>query len=185
VVSAESGGFTIGVLVQANHGRRERLAVNGAPVGEEIPVTEVPEPDEPDVPPGAGSIIVVAATDAPLLPHQCDRLAQRISLAIGRTGGVGEHSSGDIFVAFATGNRGPVPSYKEDGEGVTVPVTMLSDAFINPLFDAVIEATEEAIVNVLLTAPTMAGRDGVTAYGLDPQRLIQALATYGRHQPVD
>jgi D-aminopeptidase len=184
VTVAGAGAYTVGVLVQANHGRRERLSVNGAPVGVEIPVTEVPEPDEPDVPAGSGSIIVVAATDAPLLPHQCDRLAQRISLGVGRTGGVGEHSSGDIFIAFATGNRGPVPSYKDDGDAMTVPVTMLSDAFINPLFDAVIEATEEAIVNVLLTAPTMAGRDGVTAYGLDPQRLIQALATYGRHQPV-
>ena len=108
VLRERNGGFTMGVLVQANHGRRRRLAVNGAPVGMVIDAATVPEPDYPDEPPSAGgtSIIVIVATDAPLLPTQCTRLAQRAGLGIARTGGVGEHSSGDIFLAFSTANRG-------------------------------------------------------------------------------
>ena len=99
--------WTVGVLVQANHGRRERLRVNGVPVGLEIGVRRrARHPDDGPLPPGSGSIIVVVATDAPLLPLQCRRLAQRASFGVARTGGVGENSSGDLFLAFATGNRG-------------------------------------------------------------------------------
>src|SRR5580700_2933914 len=114
---AEEGGYTVGVLVQANHGRRERFAVNGAPVGRELGPGEIPLPGEnplsaelplpgaAPLPEGSGSIIVIVATDAPLLPMQCARLAQRAGLGVARTGGVGEHSSGDLFFCFATGNR--------------------------------------------------------------------------------
>jgi D-aminopeptidase len=184
VVAAEQGGFTVGVLVQANHGRRARLQVDGVPVGwvispEEVPLPGPPAP-APAPGPGAGSIIVVVATDAPLLPNQCDRLAQRAGLGIARTGGVGEHSSGDLFLAFATGNRGLTQSPYGVEEPLTVPLRMLSNSYITPLFDAVVEATEEAILNAMLQAGTLTGRDGVTAHGLDGDRLVEVLRSYGR-----
>jgi D-aminopeptidase len=173
------GGYTVGVLVQANHGRRPRLAVAGVPVGEEIGPEVVPLPAAPArVPPGAGSIIVVVATDAPLLPHQCARLAQRPALGIGRSGGAGEPSSGDLVIAFATGNRavdlavpGDEPAYRVDA---------LRDDRLGPLFWAAIEATEEAIVNALVAAETMSGRDGVVAHALPHDRLTAALVRFGR-----
>ncbi|HWF75488.1 MAG TPA: P1 family peptidase [Solirubrobacteraceae bacterium] len=175
---AAEGGYTVGVLVQANHGRRARLAVNGVPVGRVIGPGEVPLPGgarEPAPPPGAGSIIVVAGTDAPLLPHQCTRLAQRAGLGIARVGGVGEHTSGDIFLCFATGNTG-LSAGELDADGpVTVPVTMLADAYITGLYDAVVEATEEAIVNALIAAETMRGRDDNLAHALDGERLRSVL----------
>jgi D-aminopeptidase len=174
--------FTVGVLVQANHGRRERLAVNGVPVGEHIPHAEVPVPGRPPAGgpsgEGAGSIIVLVATDAPLLPHQCIRLAQRAGLGIARTGGAGENSSGDMFVAFSTANV--VPTGDDPADGSIVEVRMLEDAAIDPLFHAVIEATEEAILNALLGAETMTGRDGVTAHALDERRLVEIMSMYGR-----
>jgi D-aminopeptidase len=181
VVPAASGGYTVGVLVQANHGRRERLQINGVPVGEAIPHAEVPVP-EPPLPGqrGTGSIIAVVATNAPLIPTQCARLAQRVSLGIARTGGVGEHTSGDIFIAFSTANRGLPASEYGDVEPLTVPLTMLSNSYITDLFDAVVEATEEAIVNALLAGQTMSGNYGVTAYGLEPERLVEVMRRYGR-----
>jgi L-aminopeptidase/D-esterase-like protein len=148
----------------ARAGRRQRLRIEGVPVGEELPGDVVPLPGEPNLPRG-GSIIVVAATDAPLLPHQCDRLAQRAGLGVARTGGAGENSSGDLFLAFATGNRGLA------GGRLTVPLEMLAGERIDPLFYAVIEATEEAIVNAMVAAETMTGRGGATAHRLDPDRL--------------
>jgi D-aminopeptidase len=184
VVVAEHGGFTVGVLVQANHGRRERLAVNGVPVGRALGYDVVPEPRFPDhrrpghtaaSTAGAGSIIVIVATDAPLLPHQCSRLAQRAGLGIARTGGVGEHSSGDIFLCFATGNRGLTAGDIGHVGPVTVALTMLADDHITPLFDATVEATEAAIVNALLGAETMIGADGVTAHALPTERLVELL----------
>jgi D-aminopeptidase len=175
VVAVDAGGYTVGVLVQANHGRRERLRVNGAPVGEDIPPSTTPLPGVPTAAEGGGSIIVLVATDAPLLPHQCSRLAQRAGLGIARTGGVGEHWSGDLFLAFSTGNRGlPEPSYGARSP-LTTSLTMLSDAYITPLFDATVEATEEAILNALLAAETMTGKDGVTAHRLEPDLLLRAL----------
>jgi D-aminopeptidase len=165
-----AGGAVVGVLVQANHGRRERLRVNGIPVGERIPVSEVPDPYG-RVPPGAGSIIALVATDAALLPVQCERLAQRAGLGIARVGGVGEHSSGDLFLAFSTGNRGlPSADYGVDAP-LTIPVRMLANNHITALFDAVVEATEEAIVNALCAAETMTGARGATAYALPHERL--------------
>ena len=161
-VITDVAGVRVGhaTLVQANHGRRERLRIEGMPVGEELSSKVVPLPDEPG-PGRGGSIIIVAATDAPLLPHQCDRLAQRAGLGVARTGGAGENSSGDIFLAFATGNRGLA------GRALTVPLQMLAGERIDPLFYAVIEATEEAIVNAMVAAETMTGWGGVTAHRLD------------------
>jgi D-aminopeptidase len=165
-------GFTVGVLVQANHGRRHRLRVDGSPVGERIPPEQVPLPGPPE---GGGSIIVVVATDAPLLPHQCRRLAQRPGLGVARTGGVGEQTSGDLFIAFATGNTGIPASEYGTEPPLTASLSMLADAYMTELFDAVVDATEEAIVNALLAAETMTGRNGVVAHALDPERLRSAL----------
>lgn len=178
VVSAESGSYTVGVLVQANHGRRERLQINGVPVGEAIPDTEVPVPDPLTM--VRGSIIAIVATDAPLIPTQCTRLAQRAGLGVARVGGVGEHTSGDLFLAFSTANRGIPASEYSDTSPLTVPLTMLSNTYITDLFDAVVEATEEAIVNTLLAAETMTGRDGMTAHRLEPARLLEVMRNYGR-----
>jgi len=131
---------------------------------------------------GSGSIIVVLATDAPLLPHQCERLAQRASLGLARMGSIASTGSGDIFIAFATGNRGlpgpaPVPGA---GAPVVHDIRMLDDARISPLFHAAVEAVEEAIVNALLVADTMTGADGITAHGLDGDRVVEIMARYGR-----
>jgi D-aminopeptidase len=166
------GRFTVGVLVQANHGRRQRLQIEGVPVGAELGPDRVPLP--PSLDGGAGSIIVLVATDAPLLPHQCERLAQRAALGIARTGGAGENSSGDFMLAFATANRGLTAGAS------TIALEMLPNDRIDPLFYAVIEATEEAIVNALLAAETMTGRGGATAYGLDPEALVDVMRRHGR-----
>ncbi len=190
VVDPAHGGWTVGVLVQANYGRRDWLRIDGVPVGEEIPVSEVPSPyaaedeDEPQAsptpPPGSGSIIVLVATDAPLLPHQCERLAQRAGLGVARMGGTGSHSSGDLFLCFATGNRTlPRTSFRADPR-LTVEIRSVNDHVISPLFDGVIEATEEAIVNAMIAAETMVGRDGKTAHALPHDRLVEAMARYGR-----
>jgi D-aminopeptidase len=188
VVPEAFGGWTVGVLVQANYGRRDLLRVDGVPVGEAIPVTEVPTPYRPEdeegpveePAPGSGSIIIVVATDAPLLPHQCERLAQRAGLGLARMGGTGGNSSGDIFLCFATGNRGlPGISFAADPR-LTVEVKTVNDHIINGLFDSVIEATEEAILNALISAKTMTGRDGITAHALPHDRLVEVLTRYGR-----
>jgi D-aminopeptidase len=176
------GGFTVGALVQANYGRRERLAIDGVPVGRAIGLDEVPSDrdDEAATPSDAdaGSIIVVLATDAPLLPHQCERLAQRAGLGVARTGGAGEHSSGDLFIAFATGNRGLVAADETDGRPFTREVRTLDDAWISSLFWAAIESTEEAIVNALVAAETLEGRDGHIAYRLPHDRLVEVWQQY-------
>ncbi|HET7326012.1 MAG TPA: P1 family peptidase [Nocardioidaceae bacterium] len=174
----EDGGHTIGVLVQANHGRRERLTVAGANVGRLLTGDVVPEPAVPKLPggrSGGGSIVVVIATDAPLLPHQCAALAQRAGLGVGRVGGVGENWSGDVFVTFSTGNR-DLPNGDYGAEApLTVSLTMAANAHLDPLYDSVIEATEEAILNALLAADTMTGRDGIVAHALDADVLLAAL----------
>jgi len=168
-----AGGATLGVLVQANHGRREQLRVGGLPVGEAIPTSDVPSPGAFNIA-GAGSIIAIVATDAPLLPNQCERLAQRAGLGVARAGGLGENFSGDLFICFANGNRGLPPNEYADQAPLHVPVRMLANRWITPLFQATIEATEEAILNALLAAKTTTGR-GVTAHALDPERLLAAL----------
>jgi D-aminopeptidase len=153
-------------LVQANYGRRDRFRVDGVPVGELIG-ERIPTPQRGE----AGSIIGVVATDAPLLPHQCDRLAQRVGLGVGRMGGTAAHSSGDLFFAFATGNRGLAADEREIG------IRMVSDTEITPFYDAVIDAAEEAILNAMLAAETMTGRAGNTVHALDADALVDALST--------
>jgi len=162
--SRHAGEWTVGVLVQANHGRRSRLAIDGVPVGRELGIEAIPGPSRPE-----GSIIVLAATDAPLLPHQCERLAQRAAFGIARTGGAGENSSGDLLIAFSTGND---PS--DD------TARLIANEELDPLFYAAIEATEEAIVNALLQAETMTGRGGATVHALDAAALVDVLRSYGR-----
>jgi D-aminopeptidase len=174
------GGWTVGALVQANYGVRERLTVNGVPVGLEIGRDVVPSPADPQPVDDVGSIIVVLATDAPLLPHQCERLAQRAGLGIARAGGSGAHSSGDLFLCFSTANAGRLRSYKDDLPDVPVEVTMLPDTAISPLFWGAIEATEEAVLNALVAAQTMTGRDGITAHSLPHDRLLETMSRYGR-----
>ena len=162
--SRRAGRWTVGVLVQANHGGRSRLAIDGVPVGRELGTDRIPGPTRP-----GGSIIVLVATDAPLLPHQCARLAQRAALGIARTGGAGENSSGDLVLAFSTGNELP-----------KTEVRLVANERIDPLFHAAIEATEEAIVNALLAAETMTGFRGNTVHALEPEALLEVMRLYGR-----
>ncbi|HEY4226911.1 MAG TPA: P1 family peptidase [Candidatus Limnocylindrales bacterium] len=182
----ELGGWTVGVLVQANYGRRELLRIDGVPVGESIPTSEVPSPYDAgrrvpaDRGPGAGSIIGIVATDAPILPHQCARLARRAPLGVARTGGLGSTTSGDLFLCFSTGNRGmPATEQDADGDGV-ISVRGLVDRALDPLIEATVEATEEAIANALVAAETMTGRDGITAHRLPHERLVDAMRSHGR-----
>lgn len=163
LAATPSGVFTVGVLVQANYGLREDLRVDGVPVGRRITPDEVPLPGETLESPS--SIIVIVATDAPLLPIQCRRLAQRATVGLARVGGQGNNSSGDIFLAFATGNRLPA------GASTPYPLLMLPNDQINPLFRGVAEATEEAILNALCAAEKMTGFNGNTAYALPHERL--------------
>jgi D-aminopeptidase len=187
-VAADVGGWTVGVLVQANYGRRGLLRIDGVPVGEELPIEEVPSPWEAarrgigagGRAAGSGSIIGIVATDAPLLPHQCARLARRLPLGIARVGGLGSTSSGDIFLAFATGNRGLPPTEAEAAGDGAIRIRGMVDRGIDPLFEAAVEATEEAIVNALVAAETMTGRDGITAHALPHDALVDAMARYGR-----
>ena len=171
VLEAQDGGYTVGVLVQANYGARDTLQIAGVPVGKEITdlQRERGKPDD-----GKGSIIVVVATDAPLLPHQLKRIVKRVSLGIGNMGGRGENSSGDIFIAFSTAN--PEIS-KTSG---LAQIAMLPNEAINPLFRATVNATEEAIVNAMIAAETMKGVNGNTAYAIPHDRLREVLRKYNR-----
>lgn len=190
-LDANGRGYTVGVLVQCNYGQRRELRVAGVPVGEEIPdLTRcIASPDlRPNLPrcsapsndsnmqqdDGAGSIIIVVATDAPLLPHQLKRLVTRASLGVGRMGGKGENSSGDIFIAFSTAN-----AHAATDTGVA-HVRMVPNDQINPLFSATVQATEEAILNALLAAETMTGADDARVYALPVDRLLRAMKKYGR-----
>ena len=175
-LDANVGGYTVGVLVQCNYGLRQHLTIAGVPVGKEITdLTAV-------TPPGAGagsdeeqgSIIVVVATDAPLLPHQLKRIATRVSVGLGRMGGYGGNGSGDIFVAFSTANA------RAYGDTGVARVEMLPNARINALFYATAQATEEAIVNALLAAHTMTGINDTTVFALPVDRLRAVMAKYGR-----
>lgn len=177
-VPDEGGGWTVGALVQANYGSRSALRVDGLPVGRVLTKERVPSPFDggpSGQTPGTGSIIAVLATDAPLLPIQCDRLARRATVGLARMGGGLDDGSGDIFLAFATGNR-DLPRAVLDGDvPQTVPVRMLPNERMTPLFHAAAEATEAAILNALLAAATVTGRDGTTAHGLGPDGLLAAL----------
>ncbi|MBL7861704.1 MAG: P1 family peptidase [Cyclobacteriaceae bacterium] len=167
----KEGSYSVGVLVQANYGSRALLTIAGVPVGKEI--TDLrPSENKPDT--DQGSIIVVVATDAPLLPHQLERVVKRVALGIGVMGGRGGNSSGDIFIAFSTAN----PEVSKD-EGLA-QVKMLPNEKINPIFEAAAAATEEAIVNALIAAETMEGVNGNKVYAIPHDRLIQVLKKYNR-----
>ena len=191
---ADAGGYRVGVLVQCYYGLRRQLTVAGAPVGQvitdlrpciagnETPTqpwlrgeprcdTSVPVPSRDQE---RGSIIVVVATDAPLLPHQLERMAKRVALGIARVGGIGGNSSGDIFIAFSTANRAALST-----PGVAV-LQMLANERINPFLEATVEATEEAILNAMLAAETMTGVDDYRVWALPHERLKHVLRTYGR-----
>ena len=164
------GSNTLGVLVQANYGEREDHTVARVPVGRAL-LDLMPEPG-PDL--TGGSCIVVVATDAPLLPHQLKRIARRVPLGIGRTGGFGAHSSGDVFIAFSSANRG---AWSRSG---VVHVDMLPNELMDPLLKATVQATEEAVINALVGAKTMSGRDGNTAHAVPHDRLCALLHRHGR-----
>jgi L-aminopeptidase/D-esterase-like protein len=171
--SRRAGGYTVGVLVQANFGLRHQLTIAGVPVGKEIPLTEPWPPPLGAPATEQGSIIVVAATDAPLLPHQLKRLARRAALGLARTGGCAGNGSGDIMLAFSVANPGAAGSD-------LATVSVLANARMTALFDAAIFATEEAILNALLAAETMTGCGGRTVHAIPHDRLREVLA---RHRP--
>lgn len=179
IVQRGSDQYTIGVLVQANYGWRRNLRVDGVPVGLEINEKHTPTPVEPQDTPKEGSIIIIVATDAPLLPDQCKRLAQRATIGLARVGGFGYDSSGDIFLAFATGNDVPYAPTKPNTFG-KFTVQTLGSQYLTPLFDGVIEATEEAILNALCAGETMVGYKGRTVYELPLDELKRVMAKYGR-----
>jgi D-aminopeptidase len=168
VLPSKYGGYTVGVLVNANMGSRRNLMVNGVPVGREI--TELRPQYSQD-----GSIIIVIATDAPLDHLKLERLASKASLGLARTGATSGHGSGDIFIAFSTGNR--VPHYPKERE---YTMRVVADAHLSPIFTAAEEATEEAILNALTMAITTVGRDGNTAHALPLARLVEIMKKYGR-----
>lgn len=173
LVEIEGHTYTLGVLVQANHGGRENLHIAGVPVGKEIPDL-MPEIHQEFSETVKSSIIIVIATDAPLLPHQLKRLARRAPLGIGLVGGAGSNGSGDLTIAFSTANRSAA---RKSGLSESA---FLPNAQITPLFYATIQATEEAIVNAMIAAETMQGINGNTVYGLPHDRLQDAMRRYQR-----
>lgn len=174
IVPTASGEYTVGVLVQANYGRRSDLRIDGVPVGRELGFDKVPPPISREK--EAGSIIIVVATDAPLLPHQCRRMAQRASLGLARLGGISGDSSGDIFIAFSTGNT---DVERHDGRE-PLPVLAFPNSEISKLFAGAVEATEEAIVNALCMATDTTGADNRTAYAIPLDQLTEIMAKYNR-----
>jgi L-aminopeptidase/D-esterase-like protein len=175
--SRKADAYTVGVLVQCNCGRRAQLRIAGVPVGQEItgnvPYASNFHHSGEDV----GSIIIVVATDAPLLPHQMKRLARRASLGLGRTGSYSGNGSGDIFIAFSTANP---DAGRTSG---LVNLTMVPNDEMNKIFEATAEATEEAIVNAMVGAETMTGFEGHTVIALPHDRLQEVLKKYNRLEP--
>jgi L-aminopeptidase/D-esterase-like protein len=184
----KQGGYTVGVLVQCNYGRRANLRIAGVPVGKEIPEHRAYEAEDSaslSSPPSGpqwlrdgnsdvGSIIIVVATDAPLLPHQLKRVVRRASLGLARNGSISGNSSGDIFIAFSAANE------KAFSAMPSANVSMLSNERIDPIFEATVQATEEAIVNAMIAAETMTGFDNHTAIALPHDRLKEVLRKYNR-----
>jgi D-aminopeptidase len=167
VLAAKQGGYTVGVLVQCNYGSRDQLRIAGVPVGREIPEGRTRKND-------VGSIIVVVATDAPLIPTQLKRLAKRVSLGLGRDGSYSGDGSGDIFIAFSTANPGAAGS-----KGLQ-HLTMLPNDQIDPIFLATAQATEEAVINAMIAAETMTGINNRTVIALPHDRLREVLKKYNR-----
>ena len=176
-VTQGASSYTVGVLVQANFGGARQLTIAGVPVGRELLGTRLAattgSPGQPD----RGSIIIVVATDAPVLPQQLKRIARRAALGVARTGGTASNGSGDIFVAFSTANEGAASARP------TAEVTLLSNSQISVLFQATVEATEEAIVNAMVAAETMVGRDGNRSEALAHDQLQEVLRRYNRLEP--
>jgi D-aminopeptidase len=175
-LNAKDGGYTVGVLVQCNYGTRDNLRIAGVPVGREIPAPE-PYAFMPSDIAERGSIIVVVATDAPLLAHQLKRLARRVTLGLGRNGSISGNGSGDIFIAFSTANSGAAV------EGHVIDLKMLPNDSLDPLFRATVEATEEAIVNALVAAEDMTGADDHRVIALPHAALRTVLKKYNRLAP--
>jgi L-aminopeptidase/D-esterase-like protein len=172
VLDAKAGGYTIGVLVQCNYGSRDQLRIAGVNVGREIPEHTVWKED-------VGSIIVIVATDAPLIPTQLKRVAKKISLGLGRDGSYSGDGSGDIFLAFSTANPGAVSPKSNDPKG-THQLTMLPNDSLDPIFLATVQATEEAVVNAMVAAETMKGINDHEVIALPHDRLREALKKYNR-----
>jgi L-aminopeptidase/D-esterase-like protein len=175
IVKIKDSSYTLGVLVQSNFGDKEEFRIAGVPIGRELKDTldyEFKAP--PSYKPGSGSIIVIVATDAPLLPHQLKRIAARVPLGIGIVGGRGENSSGDIFLAFSTAN----PNAFQRNQ--LAKLDELPNDLIDPLFSATVQATEEAIINAMVAAKTMDGINGNKAYGLPHIKVQQILKKYNR-----
>jgi len=180
-VATAVGSYVLGVLVQANMGRREQLLIAGIPVGREIAAKEsalLPPERGRD----SGSIIVIIATDAPLLPHQLKRIAKRASLGLGRTGAIGGDSSGDIFIAFSTANA-QIVGLQNGDVGVLRNVATLPNDALDPLFEATIQATEEAIINALVAARTMTGINHRTIVAIPHERIREILENHHRLEP--
>lgn len=170
IVKYSHASYTVGVLVQANYGSRNLLSIGGVPVGRELDFSQIASPWIE--PPKGGSIIVVVATDAPLIPVQCQRLARRATVGLARVGGVGSNGSGDIFIAFATGNHLLV------GSQTPIDLQMLPHDHMDPIIEAVAEATEESILNALTAAETMVGYKGRTVYGLPLDEVSRVMRKY-------
>jgi L-aminopeptidase/D-esterase-like protein len=170
----KNGGYTVGVLVQCNYGVRDNLRIAGAPVGREIRDDLVWSAKNRTSGNELGSIIVVVATDAPLIPTQLKRLAKRVTLGLGRDGSISGNGSGDIFIAFSTANP-----HSADANGPR-KVEMLPNDSVDPLFKATVEATEEAVINAMVAAETMTGIDGHKVIALPHERLREVLKKYNR-----
>jgi D-aminopeptidase len=168
--------YHVGVLVQSNFGGKSNFTIAGVPVGRELKDTlnyefkAAPSYRQE----GDGSIIVVVATDAPLLPHQLKRIAARVPIGVGKVGGRGENGSGDIFIAFSTANTN---AFSRSG---IEKVELFANDRINPLFEATVQATEEAIINAMVAAETLEGINGNKAYALPVKRVLEVLKKYGR-----
>jgi D-aminopeptidase len=177
--------YTVGVLVQANHGDRRHFEVNGVPIGQILGSREVPVPRMSAitrVPPGTGSVLAVVATDAPLLPHQLNRLAQRAGLGIAKFGARGDNYSGDLMIAFSTAAHGLPDQGPGARTAIALTVDTLALPYVDAMFAAVIEATAEAILNAMLQAETMAGRDDLVLRALNADQLAEILDQYGRRR---
>ena len=175
IIKIKDSSYTVGVLVQSNFGSKRNFTIAGVPVGQELKDTmnyEFKAP--PSYQAGDGSIIVVVATDAPLLPHQLKRIAARVPLGVGIVGGRGENGSGDIFIAFSTANT--TAFQREE----FTKLDELPNDLINPLFNATVQAVEEAIINAMVSAETMEGVNGNKAYGLPHKLVMDVLKKYNR-----
>jgi L-aminopeptidase/D-esterase-like protein len=168
-VNLDGQKYTVGVFVQANFGAREQMTILGVPVGQHIKAAKLRGKDQ-------GSVIAIVATDAPFQPHQLKRLARRVPMGLARTGTFGTNSSGDIFLAFSTANE---QAYTSDGAKLRNAFFLRNDA-IDPIFNAVVEATEEAVIDSMVCNKTMVGRDGNTSVALPLDQVMALMKKYGR-----